>query len=152
MLAYYFMGDLTTFKMKLFYFFITILFFFGNEVYGQNELTTDFPKYVNTGNPEKDAQTYAAEKEAWIATHTEAYIAMQPGLSEEGKLSLRAQNPIRKEKPMQREANKEKEEVISEEYREKLLWVLEHEEEYRQNTDAEEANETIIKAKKVFNR
>lgn len=91
MLAYYFMGDLTTFKMRLFYFFITILFFFGNEVYGQSSVTTDFPKYVDTGNPEKDAQTYAAEKEAWIATHTEAYIAMQPGLSEDGKEVLRKQ-------------------------------------------------------------
>ena len=93
--------------------------------YGQ-QLPTDFPKYVDTGDKERDVLNYDMQKKAWITTHTEEYIAMQPGLSEEGKVSLRAQNLIRKEKTIKREANKEKEEEISEEYREKLLWILEH--------------------------
>lgn len=47
-----------------------------------------FPVYRDTGNPQKDAEIYTTQKQAWIATHTEAYIAMQPGLSEEGRAIL----------------------------------------------------------------
>lgn len=57
--------------------------------YGQQ--ATDFPKYIDTGNKAVDAENYNTQKKAWIATHTEEYIQMQPGLSEEGKVLLRKQ-------------------------------------------------------------
>jgi hypothetical protein len=49
----------------------------------------DFPVYRDTGNPQKDAEDLAVRKQQWVAAHTEEYITMQPGLSEEGKATLR---------------------------------------------------------------
>ena len=36
-----------------------------------------FPKYIDTGNPEQDRQTYAAAKRAWIQQHPEEYKALK---------------------------------------------------------------------------
>lgn len=48
------------------------------DVITSNEiLPNDFPKYVNTGNPELDNQNYSKQKEKWIMEHPEAYKKMQ---------------------------------------------------------------------------
>lgn len=39
-------------------------------------LPADFPKYVNTGNPQADNQRYNAAKSAWIANNKVAYNAL----------------------------------------------------------------------------
>ncbi|MFH1319615.1 MAG: hypothetical protein ABII90_03050 [Bacteroidota bacterium] len=36
-------------------------------------LPTDFPKYVNTGNPHDDQQNYSIAKEQWIQNNPEGY-------------------------------------------------------------------------------
>ena len=64
--------------------------------YGQ-QLPADFPKYVDTGDKERDVLNYDMQKKAWITTHTEKYIAMQPGLSEEGKEILQKKYLLRKD-------------------------------------------------------
>ena len=40
-------------------------------------LPSDFPKFVNTGNPELDNQNYSKLKQEWISTHQEEYKKMQ---------------------------------------------------------------------------
>jgi hypothetical protein len=40
-------------------------------------LPSDFPKYINTGNPELDNQNYSKQKEKWVIEHPEAYKKMQ---------------------------------------------------------------------------
>ena len=40
----------------------------------QNQiLPADYPKHVDTGNQQQDQQKYETAKQAWIATHTQAY-------------------------------------------------------------------------------
>ena len=38
--------------------------------------SSDFPTYINTGNPEKDAETYAKAKQVWISKNPEKYQQM----------------------------------------------------------------------------
>jgi hypothetical protein len=40
------------------------------------QLPSDFPTYINTGNPEKDAETYAKAKQEWISKNPEKYQQM----------------------------------------------------------------------------
>lgn len=41
-----------------------------------NVLPTDFPIYVNTGNPTLDAENYSNAKKEWIKNHPAEYKAM----------------------------------------------------------------------------
>ena len=43
----------------------------------QSSLPSDFPKFINTGNPELDNQNYAKQKALWINEHPELYKKMQ---------------------------------------------------------------------------
>jgi hypothetical protein len=47
------------------------------DVNGQSSLPSDFPKFVNTGNPELDNQNYSKEKAIWINEHPDLYKKMQ---------------------------------------------------------------------------
>jgi len=38
---------------------------------------SDFPKYINTGDPQKDMETYEKAKDEWIQKNPEKYKAMQ---------------------------------------------------------------------------
>jgi hypothetical protein len=45
----------------------------------QVQLPEDFPKYIDTGNPEQDRANYRKAKNAWIATHPEEYKKLNNG-------------------------------------------------------------------------
>lgn len=55
------------------------------------KIPSGFPEWVKTGDYEKDKANFEAAKKVWLETHIEEYIAVQPGLSEEGKEILRKQ-------------------------------------------------------------
>ncbi len=46
-------------------------------VESQSPLPNDFPKFINTGNPELDNQNYTKQKALWINEHPELYKKMQ---------------------------------------------------------------------------
>lgn len=39
-------------------------------------ISCDFPVFIDTGNPEADDANYAAQKESWIANHSDDYNAL----------------------------------------------------------------------------
>lgn len=53
-----------------------IILLCSNVAYSQNTATSDFPKYISTGNNEKDADDYATRKQAWIEQNSKTYEAM----------------------------------------------------------------------------
>lgn len=48
----------------------------ANVGYSQNTATSDFPKYIDTGDMQKDDDDYALRKEAWIEQNPNIYEVM----------------------------------------------------------------------------
>ena len=64
----------------------------------RSEADSTFPKYVDTGNPEKDRDTYKVAKAEWIKNNPEKYKAMMTTSAEKGTSSNKNANqqPVRK--------------------------------------------------------